>query len=299
MRGNPDAEQNPDSVWYVDADGDGYGDASISESGCEEPSGYVLNGDDCDDSDASMVGDVYYLDTDGDGYGDDDTRVPSCTELSGYSTAGDDCDDTDAAVHPGAAEVCGDGEDNDCNGDMDTTSVDDDGADLYEIEVEMSTICGTHKGPYYVSYFSDTCTSTQEIELESGAVLTVSTGCDMSSETGVTDVILDLEVGTNGVFSFWASFDIEPGYDSSGTPLASKTVTADDSSRHWLDNGWMCYGSMYSSGYEIWSSGQAWDDYIYGLIDQSWSLYPHPDDTFGGESFACSADFTIHLGPAE
>jgi serine protease len=45
----------------------------------------------------------YCTDADGDGYED---------ELCG----GDDCDDSDALISPGAAEVCGDGIDNNCDG---------------------------------------------------------------------------------------------------------------------------------------------------------------------------------------
>jgi hypothetical protein len=47
------------------------------------------------------------VDGDGDGYG------------QGSACQGADCDDGDAAVHPGATEDCGDGLDNDCDGQTD------------------------------------------------------------------------------------------------------------------------------------------------------------------------------------
>jgi hypothetical protein len=49
-------------------------------------------------------------DNDGDDYGVEDTSACTYTEI--------DCNDTDAAIHPGATEVC-DGQDNDCDGDVD------------------------------------------------------------------------------------------------------------------------------------------------------------------------------------
>ncbi len=46
-----------------------------------------------------------------------------------YSTDGGDCDDYDAAVNPGVAEDCGDGIDNDCDGDIDIQDSDCTGDD--------------------------------------------------------------------------------------------------------------------------------------------------------------------------
>ncbi len=43
-----------------------------------------------------------------------------------------DCDDTDAAVYPGAEDICDDGIDSDCRGDLEETEVDSDGDGISE-----------------------------------------------------------------------------------------------------------------------------------------------------------------------
>jgi len=39
------------TLWYLDGDGDGFGDSSISEEACEAPEGHVADDEDCDDDD--------------------------------------------------------------------------------------------------------------------------------------------------------------------------------------------------------------------------------------------------------
>ena len=39
------------SVWYSDADGDGYGDSDTGVEACEQPSNHVAADGDCDDGD--------------------------------------------------------------------------------------------------------------------------------------------------------------------------------------------------------------------------------------------------------
>jgi hypothetical protein len=45
---------NTSSVYYADADGDGYGDASSSTNACSQPAGYVTNSTDCNDTNSSV-----------------------------------------------------------------------------------------------------------------------------------------------------------------------------------------------------------------------------------------------------
>ena len=129
-------------VWYGDGDGDGYGDSTVTVADCNQPSGYVADGGDCNDNDSAIspaatemcdtidndcdgtvdigAADVtdYYLDSDSDGYGDPSAGTESCSQPPGYVTDRTDCDDLDTNSYPGGAEVC-DGADNDCNGTAD------------------------------------------------------------------------------------------------------------------------------------------------------------------------------------
>ncbi len=135
--------------WYVDADGDGFGDLTLAVAACAPPEGYVSEGSDCDDlratdnpagtescderdndcdgtTDESDAIDAttWYIDSDADGYGDPALTRAACEPPSGFSAYAADCDDTDAAYNPGAAEECGVSSDYNCDG-----SVADDDAD--------------------------------------------------------------------------------------------------------------------------------------------------------------------------
>ncbi len=133
-------DENLGSNWYADADGDGYGNASASVQNCAQPSGYVSNAGDCDDSNPAInpnaaeicnhlddncnglmdenAGPIWYADVDGDGYGNASAGVQNCAQPSGYVSNADDCDDSNPAINPNATEICNNLDDN-CNGLMD------------------------------------------------------------------------------------------------------------------------------------------------------------------------------------
>jgi len=130
--------------WYADRDGDGFGNLQEPVIACERPPGVAADGRDCDDRDAGenpFAAEVcgggdedcdgwvdedsavdatrWFRDGDGDGYGVPASAVVACEAPAGHAAGGpgtEDCDDGEAAVNPGAAEICDDGVDNDCDG---------------------------------------------------------------------------------------------------------------------------------------------------------------------------------------
>ena len=88
---NYDAEENYPcyfpTVWFVDADGDGFGNPFEGETLCTDPGeGYTTMGMDCDDSDAesAVTMTMYFYDGDGDGLGDPNSPLLGCTQMAGY-----------------------------------------------------------------------------------------------------------------------------------------------------------------------------------------------------------------------
>ena len=64
---------------------------------------------------------TYYRDNDGDGYGNPDSTLRACgvDENSGWVWYGGDCNDNNALIHPEGTEICGNGIDDNCNGQTD------------------------------------------------------------------------------------------------------------------------------------------------------------------------------------
>ena len=178
-------------LWYADADGDGYGDATSATTACNMPAGYSANGDDCNDSAAATN--------------------PSAYEIC------DGSDDTSAAIHPAAAEIC-DGSDNNCDGSTDdasatdaTTWYADADNDTYGNPASSQVACSAPSG--HVTDSSD-CDDTN-----SGVHPTATETCNDLDDNcdGATD---------EGVLStFYADFDSD-GYGSPNISQEACTAPA-------------------------------------------------------------------------
>ena len=161
---NVQIDEGTKELWYIDSDGDGYGapeDVVSAMEACLDanPSGYVLNDDDCNDdstlnADGVMVGTLanpsllemcdevdndcdgfvdepdaqdattWYPDFDSDGFGSEAGTLVRCEQPAGYLNVGGDCNDGRSNVNPQALEDCDTAYDDDCDGDTNDLNAD-------------------------------------------------------------------------------------------------------------------------------------------------------------------------------
>lgn len=136
--GGGSGSEEGESTYYRDADGDGFGDLNDLMTAVSQPEGYVTDSSDCDDTDKSINPDAeeipddgkdndcdglyantYYADSDGDGTGDPGVSIVDTSQPEGYVLNNNDCNDTDSDINSDITEICGDGKDNDCDGEVD------------------------------------------------------------------------------------------------------------------------------------------------------------------------------------
>ncbi|MBD3313854.1 PKD domain-containing protein, partial [Candidatus Woesearchaeota archaeon] len=97
---------------------------------------------DCDGTADEGLTTTYYLDGDSDLYGNPAVFVDECSQPAGYVADNTDCDDGDAGINPGAAEICGDGIDQDCSGSDVPCTCGDSTVDIGETCDDGNTISG-------------------------------------------------------------------------------------------------------------------------------------------------------------
>jgi hypothetical protein len=120
--GTVDDNASDTEQYYIDADGDNFGDAADTTpvAACSQPVGYSPNAEDCDDADPGinpLATEVWYDGVDQDCEGGSDYDADADGDRA-IAFGGTDCDDTRPYVRPGREEKC-DGVDNDCDGSID------------------------------------------------------------------------------------------------------------------------------------------------------------------------------------
>ena len=122
-----DIDEELKNLYFVDGDGDGYGDPLVQAEACYPISGYVTDNTDCDDSEMTVnpnqfeicdlldnncdgtvdegVTTTYYADLDQDGYGDPNITADACTEPFAHTSNDSDCDDSLSSVNPDGVEI--------------------------------------------------------------------------------------------------------------------------------------------------------------------------------------------------
>ncbi|MFN5295978.1 MAG: MopE-related protein, partial [Flavobacteriales bacterium] len=122
------------ALYYIDADGDGFGDPLSSPvASCTPVVGRVVDNTDCCDSNEDInPGSEWWADADGDGVGSFIYTTGCVSGCAGFAQTipyypgahggapyGIDCNDEAASAYPGATEACANNVDDDCDGMVD------------------------------------------------------------------------------------------------------------------------------------------------------------------------------------
>ncbi|MBC8172776.1 MAG: carboxylesterase family protein, partial [Chitinophagales bacterium] len=108
-------DEDVQTRFYADTDGDNFGDVSVFTSACSAPAGYVSDNTDCNDGNYLMnatvneicnslddncngavdesVASIFYADADGDNFGDVSVFTSACSAPAGYVSDNTDCND--------------------------------------------------------------------------------------------------------------------------------------------------------------------------------------------------------------
>lgn len=216
------------AVWYRDADGDGFGNPSVSLTQCPAPSGYVANNTDCDDSNNKInPNSVWFKDSDNDNL-TDGTVLYQCARPTNYKLSSEliqgasgDCDDNSASissacVSPSLADV---------NGNFNTTIwLRDDDGDGYS--------------PYSPVVF-DANNRTVGYQCAPNCNWVCAQGCTGTSKRYKGRDCNDQDPNINTAVSYYIDADGD-GYASSLTTFCSLTPPSTYKTAAQIQNGWDC-----------------------------------------------------------
>ncbi|MDP2312530.1 MAG: putative metal-binding motif-containing protein [Pseudomonadota bacterium] len=210
---NSEIDEDVQGSYYQDFDGDGFGNPDATSVACDAPSGYVQNGNDCDDSENAAypgateicdeidnncdgavdegVTQTWYADADGDTYGDAAAPSLACDQPAGSVLDATDCDDTTGNAYPGNAEVC-DEIDNNCDGTVDegvtTTYYADFDGDRFGNSSLTQEACAVPTG--YTINATDCDDAVAAVNPDATEVCNgIDDDCDGAIDTGASDML--------------------------------------------------------------------------------------------------------------
>jgi hypothetical protein len=190
--------EDPNSIWYADSDGDGFGNPLDSIIACEQPTGYVDNNLDCDDTDPDVNPDAVEvcdgIDNNCDGnidFGIPPTAV--CQNATIYIDSSGVAQLHAWEIDGGSSDTCG----------IEMTLVSDSEFDCHQIgvhEVELIVFDAADR--------SDTCTAEVTV-INNHAPVLVCKNAAVQIENGDDPVQIDAQMFDDGSWDNCDSFTLE------------------------------------------------------------------------------------------
>jgi hypothetical protein len=192
-------DENTGSIWFQDADADGFGNAAVDSVSCESPAGFVLDSLDCNDNSALVNPDG--IEICGNAIDEDCNGEDLVCDLVGCTDANACNYDPLAVTSDGSCYFIGDT----CN-DGDAATIND--------QIQNDCVC--------IGYLPECATNPIVITLDSLHHVTCFNG-----EDGY--IGLNVSGGNTPYFANWNSFPIQTTPYASGLNAGTYTLTIEDS----------------------------------------------------------------------